>query len=111
MRGPQPASCAGPHVAYIVWSLVPVLIAIQFSFNAGRSRSDLAGLLVPLVLGRPDASVWHDESLRMALTNSLTARRATMLIATPIGVALAIGLARWRGRLADRLNRLMLSRW
>jgi ABC-type spermidine/putrescine transport system permease subunit II len=24
---------------YVVWSLLPVLIAVQFSFNSGRSRS------------------------------------------------------------------------
>ena len=28
---------------YIVWSLVPVLIAVLFSFNAGRSRSTWQG--------------------------------------------------------------------
>ena len=24
---------------YVIWSLAPVLLAIQFSFNSGRSRS------------------------------------------------------------------------
>ena len=28
---------------YILWSLVPVLIAVQFSFNDGRSRSTWQG--------------------------------------------------------------------
>ena len=29
--------------AYILWSIVPVLIAVQFSFNATRSRTIWAG--------------------------------------------------------------------
>ena len=28
---------------YIIWSIAPVLIAVQFSFNAGRSRSTFQG--------------------------------------------------------------------
>ncbi len=36
---------------FILWAIVPVLIAIQFSFNSGRSRQRVAGLLVPLVVG------------------------------------------------------------
>ena len=37
--------------AYIVWSIVPVLIAVQFSFNDDAVPHRLAGLLDPLVLG------------------------------------------------------------
>jgi ABC-type glycerol-3-phosphate transport system permease component len=54
------------------------------------------------------ASVLYDPSLRTALTQSLTLAVLTMLVATPIGVALAIGLARWRGRGAKPSNLLML---
>ena len=86
---------------YMVWSIVPVLIAVLFSFNAGRSRSDVAGLLVALVLGRPDQSVLHDPTLRSALRNSLSWPALDMLIAVPLGVALALGLTRWRGRGVD----------
>ncbi len=53
-------------------------------------------------------SVLYDPSLRFALTQSLKLALITMLIATPIGVALAIGLARWRGRGAKSSNFLML---
>ena len=28
---------------YLIWSIAPVLIAVQFSFNAGRSRSTFQG--------------------------------------------------------------------
>jgi spermidine/putrescine transport system permease protein len=93
---------------YIVWSIVPVLIAIQFSFNSGRSRSTWQGFSFRWWWGDPDRSLWHDESLRDAMVNSLTLAGVTMLVATPLGVALAIGLSRWRGPVARGSNLLML---
>jgi spermidine/putrescine transport system permease protein len=93
---------------YVAWSIVPVLIAILFSFNNGRSRSAWQGFSVRWWTGDPDLSVLHDPSLRSALFQSAKLAALTMLIATPIGVALAIGLARWRGRGARPANLLML---
>jgi spermidine/putrescine transport system permease protein len=46
--------------------------------------------------------------LRSALNQSLKLAVLTMLVAAPLGVALAIGLARWRGRGAKPSNFLML---
>ena len=93
---------------YILWSIVPVLIAVQFSFNAGRSRSTWQGFSLRWYTADPDLSVLHDPTLRLALTQSLKLAFFTMLIATPIGVALALGLARWRGRGSGAGNMLML---
>jgi spermidine/putrescine transport system permease protein len=93
---------------YIAWSLIPVLIAVQFGFNDGRSRTAWQGFSTRWYLGDPDLSVWHDPALRDALFQSLRLASLTMLIATPIGVLLAIGLARWRGRGAKPSNFLML---
>lgn len=95
---------------YVLWSLIPVAIAVQFSFNDGRSRSSWQGFSTQWYVGDPAdaASVLYDPSLRSALTQSLTLAVLTMLVATPIGVALAIGLARWRGRGAKPSNFLML---
>jgi spermidine/putrescine transport system permease protein len=93
---------------YIIWSIVPVLIAIQFSFNSGRSRSTWQGFSFRWWWGDPDGSLWHDPSLRQAMVNSLVLAGLTMLIATPLGVALALGLARWRGPVARGSNLLML---
>jgi spermidine/putrescine transport system permease protein len=93
---------------YMVWSIVPVLIAVQFSFNAGRSRSTWQGFSLRWYLGDPDLSVWHDPTLRGAMFQSLKLAALAMAIATPIGVALAIGLARWRGRASGAANALML---
>lgn len=93
---------------YMVWSIVPVLIAIQFSFNAGRSRSTWQGFSLRWYIDDPDLSLLNDPALRDAMLQSLRLAVFTMLIATPIGVALALGLARWRGRGAGAGNFLML---
>jgi spermidine/putrescine transport system permease protein len=95
---------------YVLWSLIPVGIAVLFSFNAGRSRSTWQGFSTRWYVGDPAAaeSVLYDQSLRFALAQSLRLAVLTMLVATPIGVALAIGLARWRGRGSRSANLLML---
>jgi spermidine/putrescine transport system permease protein len=92
-----------PHVLaavtwlYLLWALVPVLIAIQFSFNKGRSRSTWQGFSWRWYWGDPTRSVWHDPTLHRAVFNSLWLAGMTMLICAPLGVALALGLTRWRG--------------
>lgn len=93
---------------YILWSLIPVAIAVQFGFNAGRSRSTWQGFSLRWYVHDPDLSVLHDPSLWSALVQSLRLAFFTMVIAAPLGVALAIGLARWRGRPAKPANMLML---
>jgi spermidine/putrescine transport system permease protein len=95
---------------YVLWSLIPVAIAVRFSFNDGRSRSTWQGFSTRWYVGEPAeaASVLYDPSLRFAINQSLTLAVLTMLVATPIGVALAIGLARWRGRGSKSSNFLML---
>jgi spermidine/putrescine transport system permease protein len=93
---------------YVLWSLVPVLIAIQFSFNAGKSRSAWQGFSFRWYWEDPTESVWNDEQLRVALKNSLMLAALTILIAVPLGTLLAIGLARWRGRTSRASNWLML---
>jgi spermidine/putrescine transport system permease protein len=93
---------------YVVWSIVPVLIAVQFSFNSTRSRTVWDGFSTRWYWGDPVDSVWHDPTLRHAAEQSLKLAGADVLIATPIGVLLAIGLARWRGWGSRPSNFLML---
>jgi spermidine/putrescine transport system permease protein len=93
---------------YLLWAIVPVFIAIGFSFNEGRSRSVWQGFSLNWWVGDPDLSLLHDPTLTSAIRQSLILAVATMAIATPIGVALALGLARWRGRGAAASNFLML---
>lgn len=83
---------------YIIWSLVPVIIAIAYSFNNGRSRTVWQGFSFRWWFGDPNASLWHDDSLRSTISNSLILSISTMLIVTPLGITLAIGAQRITGR-------------
>ena len=94
--------------AYVLWSIVPVLIAVQFSFNATRSRTVWQGFSTRWYWGDPVDSVGHDPTLRHALVQSLKLASADVVIATPIGVLLALGLARWQGWGSRPSNFLML---
>jgi spermidine/putrescine transport system permease protein len=86
--------------AYVAWSIVPVLIAILFAFNAGRSRTSWQGFSLRWWVGDPRAneSLWYDPELRTAMIQSLRLATIVMLVAVPLGVLFAIGVDRWRGR-------------
>src|SRR6185437_3181082 len=79
---------------YIIWALVPVLIAMLFSFNNGRSRSVWQGFSIRWWWGDPSLSIFHDPDYVHALVHSLELAALDMLIAVPLGVLLALGLAR-----------------
>jgi spermidine/putrescine transport system permease protein len=85
-----------------------VLIAMLFSFNSGRSRSVWQGFSIRWWWGDPSLSIFHDPEYTHALGHSLTLAGLDMLIATPLGVLLALGLSRWRGRGSGVANSLML---
>jgi spermidine/putrescine transport system permease protein len=93
---------------YIAWSLLPVLLAIRFAFNSGRSRTALQGLSLRWFTQDPNLSVLHDPTLLAALEQSLELAALTMLIATPLGTALALGLQKWRGPFSGPVNIVML---
>jgi spermidine/putrescine transport system permease protein len=109
-RGPwrPPYVLAAVTVLYLAWSLVPVLVAVLFSFNSGRSRSTWQGFSLRWYTGDPFLSVWNDDNLRTALTHTLLLGLFTTVVAVPLGVAFALGLDRWRGRVPSGANFLML---
>lgn len=92
---------------YILWSLIPVVIAILFAFNDGRSRTTWQGFSLRWFTGE-SGSVLNDPALQGALRHTLFLGVACVLIATPIGVALALGLQRWRGPGGGTINTVML---
>ena len=106
--GRHPFGLATITWLYVLWSLVPVLVAMRISFNSGKSRSAFQSLSLRWYVTDPTKSVWHDETLVQPLRNSLKLAALSMLITTPIGVTMAIGLQRWRGRLSKASNALML---
>ncbi len=98
--------------AYLAWSLLPVLIAIGISFNAGRSNSVWQGFSTQWWGGHPkfdpSGALFVSPELRTALIQSLRLSFLTMFIAVPLGVAFAIGISRWRGPAPAGANFLML---
>jgi spermidine/putrescine transport system permease protein len=104
----RPRVLAGITIAYLVWSLLPVLVAVLFSFNSGRSRTSWQGFSFRWYWGDATRSVWHDASLHTALLQTLKLGLIATLIAVPLGVMFAIGVDRWRGRLPSGANVLML---
>ncbi|MFZ9798152.1 MAG: ABC transporter permease [Ilumatobacteraceae bacterium] len=91
---------------YIVWSLVPVVIAVIFSFNDGRSRTVWQGFSLRWWWQDPNLSVFQSAEMRNAIINSLVLAVSTLLIVTPLGIALAIGSQRIRGRNAKFVQSL-----
>ncbi len=89
---------------YLLWSLLPVLIAVLFSFNAGKSRTVWQGFSTRWYYGDPLRSVWHDPSLHTAVVHTFRLGLLTTLITIPLGVAMALGLDRWRGRIPAGAN-------
>jgi spermidine/putrescine transport system permease protein len=104
----RPRMLAATTWLYIAWALLPMLAAIAFSFNDGRSRSVWQGFSTRWWWGDPNLSVFHDSTYTNALLHSLELAAFDMIIATPLGVLLAVGLSRWRGRGSGSANFLML---
>jgi spermidine/putrescine transport system permease protein len=94
-------------IAYVAWTLLPVAIAVLFSFNATRSLVSWQGFSTRWY-GGDVSSVWNDPALRSALLQSLKLSSLTVVIAVPLGVAFALALDRWRGRGSGVQNFLML---
>ena len=94
--------------AYLIWSLVPLTIAIAISFNGSRSNSILHGFSLQWWWSDPDDSLWHDPELHAALFQSLRLGILTVLIAVPLGVSFAIGIDRWHKRPATAATFVML---
>jgi spermidine/putrescine transport system permease protein len=92
---------------YVLWSLVPVALAVLFAFNDGRSRTTWQGFSMRWFTGE-SGSVLNEPSLQGALRHTLFLGALCVFVATPLGVALALGLQRWRGRGSGTVNTLML---
>ncbi|HWG61432.1 MAG TPA: ABC transporter permease [Streptosporangiaceae bacterium] len=93
---------------YLIWSLVPIAIAVLFSFNNGKSQSVWQGFSWRWYFADPLNSVLHNPALHAAVVQTLRLSIYTTLIAIPLGVAFALGINRWRGYTAASFNFVML---
>jgi spermidine/putrescine transport system permease protein len=93
---------------YLIWSLVPIVIAVLFSFNDGRSQSVWQGFSWRWYFTDHTNSVLHNPQLHAAVIQTVRLSVLTTVIAVPLGVAFAIGINRWRGPLPSSFNFVML---
>jgi spermidine/putrescine transport system permease protein len=109
LRNPwgRPRVLAVVAILYIIWSVLPVVIAIAFAFNGGRSRTTWQGFSFRWFTGA-SGSVFHDPALQGALEHTLFLAVICVVVSVPLGVSLALGLQRWRGRGSGTVNTVML---
>jgi spermidine/putrescine transport system permease protein len=104
----RPRFLQATTVLYLLWSLVPVIIAVIFSFNDGRSRIVWQGFSMRWWTGDPTDSILHDPAIRTAMVQTYRLAIVTVFITVPLGTLFAIGIHRWRGRPARIANFTML---
>jgi spermidine/putrescine transport system permease protein len=104
----KPRVLQGVTFAYLLWSLLPVVIAVIFSFNGGRSRISWQGFSMRWWTQDPTDSLLHDGAMRTAMGQTFRLAIITVLVAVPLGTMFAIGIDRWHGRPARTANFTML---
>jgi spermidine/putrescine transport system permease protein len=104
----RPWAMEGFTWLYIIWSIVPIAIAVLFSFNKGASQATWQGFSTKWYVGSGVTSVLHNPSLHHAVTQTLVLAVLTTVICIPIGVGFAIGIDRWRSRTSTGLNFVMI---
>jgi len=104
----KPRVLQATTLGYLAWSILPVLIAVGFSFNSGRSRSSWQGFSMRWWTQDPFDSILHSQELHSAMLQTFRLSFVTVLLAVPIGTLFAIGIDRWHGRPARPANFTML---
>ena len=104
----RPVFLEGFTWLYVAWSLLPIGLAVLFSFNNGKSQSVWQGFSMRWYTSDPLNSVLHDPILHAAVAQTLKLSLYTTVIAVPLGVAFAIGIDRWRTRPASVANFVMV---
>ena len=93
---------------YLIWSLVPIALAVLFSFNNGKSQSAWQGFSWRWYFSDPVNSVLHNPQLHAAVLQTIRLSAFTTLVAVPLGVAFALGINRWRGITASSFSFVMI---
>ena len=93
---------------YLIWSLVPIALAVLFSFNNGKSQAVWQGFSWRWYFTDPVNSVLHNTVLQDAVFQTLRLSVYTTVIAVPLGVAFALGINRWRGYTSSTFNFVMI---
>src|SRR4029453_13163592 len=105
----KPRVLQGITIAYLLWSILPVVIAVIFSFNDSRSRIVWQGFSMRWWTADPTDSILHDPQMRAALAQTYRLAILVVLISVPIGTLFAIGIDRWHGRPARGAHFVMFA--
>lgn len=83
---------------YLMWSLLPLLLVVVYSLNAGDTVTHWQGFSLRWWIGDPSAaeSIAYDPGTRSRLAHSLVLASLTTVIAVPIGAMFALGCRGWR---------------
>ena len=90
-------------VAFLLWTFLPIVVVVLFSFNSGVSLQTFQGFSTQWY-----SDFFGDEQLRDSLVASIEIALVTMVVATTLGTLLAFGLVRARNRLSPVTNVMML---
>jgi len=93
---------------YLIWSLLPIALAVLFSFNNGKSQAVWQGFSWRWYFTDPVNSVAHSPVLQLAVLQTLKLSAYTTLIAVPLGLTFALGIHRWRTATSASFNFVML---
>jgi spermidine/putrescine transport system permease protein len=104
----RPVFLEGFTWLYIIWSILPIAVAVLFSFNDGKSQSVWQGFSMRWYTGDQLQSVLHNNILHAAVIQTLRLGFLVTIIAVPLGTAFAIGIDRWRTRPATGANFVMV---
>jgi spermidine/putrescine transport system permease protein len=92
---------------YLAWSILPIGLAVLFSFNNGKSQTSWQGFSLNWYI-HSASSVLHNPELHAATVQTIRLAVLTTLITVPLGVAFAIGIDRWRSRSSSGFNFVMI---
>lgn len=109
-RGPwrRPVFLEGVTWLYLIWSLVPIVVAVAFSFNNGKSDSTWQGFSTRWYWGSATNSIFNNPVYRGAIAQTLKLGISVTILTLIIGVAFGIGIHRWRSKTAITFNFVMI---
>ncbi|MEZ0236222.1 MAG: hypothetical protein ACAH81_14945, partial [Actinomycetota bacterium] len=68
----KPRILQGVTIGYLLWSLLPVVIAVIFSFNEGRSRIFWQGFSLRWWTQDPTDALFNDPAMLQAMRQTFT---------------------------------------
>ena len=104
----RPVFLEGFTWLYLAWSLIPIAIAVVFSFNNGKSVSTWQGFSTRWYWGSHSESVFQNPIFRGAIQQTVKLGISVTILTLIIGVAFGIGIHRWRSKTSIGFNFVMV---